>query len=102
MLTVFQMLTVEDWPGVMFDAVSATNLLSSVYFITLLIGGNFILCNLFVAILLEGFAERAAEDEKNIKLAFENERLKKFKNRLRKAFTSGSLRHIFDFWKAHA
>jgi len=101
LLTVFQMLTVEDWPGVMFDAVEATHLVASLYFISLIIGGNYILCNLFVAILLEGFAERAAEDERNIRLAFENERLKKFKNRLRKAFTSGSVRHIFQFWKGY-
>ena len=52
-VTVFQMLTIEDWPGVMFDAVSATDFSSTVYFMSLLVSGNYILTNLFVAILLE-------------------------------------------------
>lgn len=59
MVTVFQILTIEDWPGVMYDAVNATSYLASVYFIILLVIGTYILCNLFIAILLEGFAERA-------------------------------------------
>merc|ERR1719506_1349268 len=47
-VTVFQMLTIEDWPGVMFDAVSATSYSASIYFISLLVAGNYILSNLFV------------------------------------------------------
>jgi len=101
MITVFQMLTIEDWPGVMFDAVSATSFVASVYFMSLIVGGNFVLCNLFVAILLEGFAERAAKDEKSIRAAFENDRLKKFKTRLKKAFTAGSMKFLFEHWKKY-
>lgn len=55
-----------------------------------------------MAILLEGFAERASEDEKTIRVAFENERLKKFKSRLRKAFMAGSIYFQFQFWKSYA
>jgi len=101
MITVFQMLTIEDWPGVQFDAVEATTIYASFYFMSLIVGGNFVLSNLFVAILLEGFAERASEDEKTIRVAFENDRLKKFKNRLRKAFTAGSIHFQLDFWKQY-
>ena len=41
-VTVFQMLTIEDWPGVMFDAVSATSYAATIYFMTLLVSGNYV------------------------------------------------------------
>ena len=66
-VTVFQMLTIEDWPGVMYDAVNGTSYLATLYFMSLLVTGNYVLCNLFVAILLEGFAERALEEENKIR-----------------------------------
>jgi len=47
----------------MFDAVRATSFVSTIYFMSLITFGNFILCNLFIAILLDAFAERAKEKE---------------------------------------
>merc|ERR1719313_2034654 len=63
MVTVFQMLTIEDWPGVMYDGVRAAGFASSLYFMSAIIIGTYFLCNLFIAILLDSFAERAKEKE---------------------------------------
>jgi len=65
-ITVFQLLTIEDWPGVMYNAVAATSYVSVFYFLTLLTFGNYILSNLFIAILLDSFAARAAEEEERM------------------------------------
>lgn len=62
-VTVFQLITVEDWPGVMMDGVRSSSLLACVYFMSCLVIGQYILCNLFIAILLDGYAQRAAEEE---------------------------------------
>ena len=59
MVTVFQLLTIEDWPGVMYDGVKSTSLIATLYFVTCIVFGNYILCNLFIAILLDSFNEEA-------------------------------------------
>ena len=60
-VTVFQILTGEDWNAVMYDGIRATNSLASLYFILLLVVGNFIVVNLFVAILLSSFSEKVED-----------------------------------------
>lgn len=60
-VTVFQILTGEDWNAVMYDGVRATNSLATLYFILLLVVGNFIVVNLFVAILLSSFSEKVED-----------------------------------------
>jgi len=69
LVTVFQLLTIEDWPGVMYNGVRAVGKPCCLYFISLLIIGNFVLTNLFVAILLDGFAEKAEEEAQAIREA---------------------------------
>lgn len=56
LITVFQVLTQEDWNQVLYDAMRSTTKWASVYFILLMIIGNYILFNLLVAILVEGFS----------------------------------------------
>jgi hypothetical protein len=68
-ITVFQVVTIENFPDVMETAQRSTGLAAPLYFITLIMIGTFILCNLVVAILLEGFEERAREEEEGIRLA---------------------------------
>jgi len=64
MATVFQVLTIEDWNQVMYHGIRGAGLHASLYFISLVVFGNLILLNLFVAILIEGFgAEEDDEDE---------------------------------------
>ena len=103
-ITVFQLLTIEDWPGVMFDAVKYTHYVAVCYFITLLGSGTYILCNLFIAILLDSFAERAAEEEARALALLRKrqdrspEAVAKLQN-FRAAFSGKNSRYMFDFWK---
>jgi len=57
MITVFQILTGENWNEVMYYAINSTGWLASFYFVTLITVGNYILLNLFLAILLQKFEE---------------------------------------------
>jgi len=59
-VTVFQCLTLEDWQLVMFNAMQTQGPASCLYFIALIVLGNFMLFNLFVAIIIQGFAENKA------------------------------------------
>eukprot|EP01062_Namystynia_karyoxenos_P061079 TRINITY_DN5302_c0_g1_i1.p1 TRINITY_DN5302_c0_g1~~TRINITY_DN5302_c0_g1_i1.p1 ORF type:complete len:1975 (+),score=527.51 TRINITY_DN5302_c0_g1_i1:57-5927(+) len=55
LLTVFQVLTREDWVVPMWDAMRATHPFAAVFFVTLVILGDFIILNLFLAILITSF-----------------------------------------------
>jgi voltage-dependent calcium channel L type alpha-1D len=61
-VTVFQVLTGENWNEVLFASVHATGAVATVYFVALNVVGNYLILNLFLAILLGNF-ERASEDE---------------------------------------
>ncbi|KAJ8001332.1 hypothetical protein DPEC_G00168440 [Dallia pectoralis] len=69
-VTVFQILTQEDWNTVLYNGMASTSPFASLYFVALMTFGNYVLFNLLVAILVEGFqaegdANRSeAEDEK--------------------------------------
>lgn len=55
-LTVFVVLTGDNWSGIYFaHYLSAGPLLSTVFFLTLIVFGNYILINLFIAMLLKNF-----------------------------------------------
>jgi predicted membrane protein len=54
----------EDWNNVMYAYVRATNSLAIAFFMSLMILGNLVLLNLFLAILLKNFEEEVIiEDE---------------------------------------
>uniref|UniRef100_A0AAQ4QU51 Voltage-dependent L-type calcium channel subunit alpha n=1 Tax=Gasterosteus aculeatus aculeatus TaxID=481459 RepID=A0AAQ4QU51_GASAC len=63
LITVFQILTGEDWNTVMYDGIMAhegpsmPGILVSIYFIILFVCGNFILLNVFLAIAVDNLAE---------------------------------------------
>ncbi|XP_059469831.1 muscle calcium channel subunit alpha-1 isoform X4 [Neocloeon triangulifer] len=63
LLTVFQILTGEDWNAVMYDGirsyggVSSIGILACIYFIILFICGNYILLNVFLAIAVDNLAD---------------------------------------------
>lgn len=61
-LTVFQILTGEDWNAVMYDLMRSTSNAASLYCIMIIIVGNYILLNLFLAILLDNFAGLSKEE----------------------------------------
>ncbi|KAL1455036.1 hypothetical protein WDU94_009157 [Cyamophila willieti] len=63
LLTVFQILTGEDWNAVMYNGiqayggVSSLGVLACIYFIILFICGNYILLNVFLAIAVDNLAD---------------------------------------------
>lgn len=55
LLTVFEVIIGENWNSVMYDHIRAVGMHASLYFIILVITGNIIMLNLFLAILLGNF-----------------------------------------------
>uniref|UniRef100_A0A8C0VMB6 Calcium voltage-gated channel subunit alpha1 H n=1 Tax=Cyanistes caeruleus TaxID=156563 RepID=A0A8C0VMB6_CYACU len=54
-VTVFQILTQEDWNVVLYNGMASTSSWAALYFVALMTFGNYVLFNLLVAILVEGF-----------------------------------------------
>lgn len=50
-----QILTQEDWNVVLYNGMASTSPLAALYFVALMSFGNYVLFNLLVAILVEGF-----------------------------------------------
>ena len=55
LLSVFQILTRDDWVNIMWDAMRSVGKGSSIYFLTLVVCGDFLILNLFLAILIQSF-----------------------------------------------
>jgi hypothetical protein len=55
-ITVFQVLTQEDWNEVLYVGMEKTTSWAALYFVALMTFGNYVLFNLLVAILVEGFS----------------------------------------------
>uniref|UniRef100_A0A3B5QTR6 Voltage-dependent T-type calcium channel subunit alpha-1H-like n=1 Tax=Xiphophorus maculatus TaxID=8083 RepID=A0A3B5QTR6_XIPMA len=73
-VTVFQILTQEDWNAVLYNGMASTSPLAALYFVALMTFGNYVLFNLLVAILVEGFqAEVRAKMPFLLELLRENE-----------------------------
>ncbi|KAM6971870.1 voltage-dependent T-type calcium channel subunit alpha-1H-like [Aplochiton taeniatus] len=77
-VTVFQILTQEDWNAVLYNGMASTTPLAALYFVALMTFGNYVLFNLLVAILVEGFqaegdANRSESDEERQSVSFEEE-----------------------------
>ncbi|KAG9349787.1 hypothetical protein JZ751_026140 [Albula glossodonta] len=77
-VTVFQILTQEDWNVVLYNGMASTSPLAALYFVALMTFGNYVLFNLLVAILVEGFqaegdANRSDSDEEKMSANFEEE-----------------------------
>jgi hypothetical protein len=53
LITIFIILTGENWNEVMYLVINVHGYIAAFYFVTLMIFGNFMLLNLFLAILLQ-------------------------------------------------
>ena len=72
-LTVFEIMIGENWNGVMYDHMRSGSTFNSVFFVALVVLGNIIMLNLFLAILLGNFDRaRNMGEKKKIFDAFEN------------------------------
>ena len=71
-ITVFQVLTLENWQQILFVCMrsSAGAVLTNIFLISWIFIGNYVLLNLFLAILLDGFSQydedNGEEEKKNI------------------------------------
>ncbi|XP_053377535.1 muscle calcium channel subunit alpha-1-like isoform X3 [Mercenaria mercenaria] len=80
LLTVFQILTGEDWNAAMYDGIKAFGGVSQigavvwVYFVVLFICGNYILLNVFLAIAVDNLADAQSLTEIEAEKAEERER----------------------------
>jgi len=62
-ITIFQILTGENWNEVMYDGMRQVNIWTSIYFILLVVVGNYIILNLFLTILLDNFGAGSDDDD---------------------------------------
>ena len=58
-----QILTQENWNQVMYDGIRATNKWAALYFIALMAVGYYVLFNLLVAVLVEGFTNSGVSEK---------------------------------------
>ncbi|XP_069795822.1 voltage-dependent L-type calcium channel subunit alpha-1D-like isoform X10 [Narcine bancroftii] len=85
LLTVFQILTGEDWNMVMYDGImayggpSSSGMIVCIYFIILFICGNYILLNVFLAIAVDNLAD--AESLNTVQKETEEEKERKRNSR---------------------
>uniref|UniRef100_A0AAQ4PQR8 Voltage-dependent L-type calcium channel subunit alpha n=1 Tax=Gasterosteus aculeatus aculeatus TaxID=481459 RepID=A0AAQ4PQR8_GASAC len=98
LLTVFQILTGEDWNTVMYDGIMAyggpasSGMVVCIYFIILFICGNYILLNVFLAIAVDNLA-----DAESLNTAQkEEEEAKKRKNSVKDTSTDTKRVEIID------
>ncbi|XP_078728531.1 voltage-dependent L-type calcium channel subunit alpha-1D-like isoform X8 [Lampetra fluviatilis] len=97
LLTVFQILTGEDWNAVMYDGImayggpSSTGMLVCIYFIILFICGNYILLNVFLAIAVDNLA-----DAESLNTAQKEDEEEKEKKKSARAEKNGKLENKED------
>lgn len=72
MATVFILITGENWNEIMYVAVKHNGMLSAFYFVFVIIAGNYILLNLFLAVLVDKFdtVGDGGDDQKSQRLRF--------------------------------
>jgi len=56
-LSIFRVITLEGWTGVMYNYLDSTGVLAGLFFPMLVIIGSFFLLNLFLAVIMETFSE---------------------------------------------
>ena len=61
-----KVLTQEDWNEVLYDGMEKTSAWAALYFIALMTFGNYVLFNLLVAILVEGFSTEVSQTQSSI------------------------------------
>ncbi|RWS11836.1 voltage-dependent T-type calcium channel subunit alpha-1G-like protein, partial [Dinothrombium tinctorium] len=76
LVTVFQILTQEDWNVVLFNGMERTSHWAALYFVVLMTFGNYVLFNLLVAILVEGFSTQEEERKKGDEQSEESDEVK--------------------------
>ncbi|KAK1934630.1 Sodium channel protein 1 brain [Phytophthora citrophthora] len=66
-ITVFKIITTDNWNENMYDAIRSNGMFAALYTISLIVFGNFIMMNLFLALLLDKFSSDDEEDNETDK-----------------------------------
>eukprot|EP00960_Hanusia_phi_P043183 755907-Hanusia_phi.AAC.2 len=66
-LTTLQIMTLSQWKHIWFSCIRSTNTTYTIYFFAVILVGNYILYNLFAAIIIQGFAEKRQELDLELK-----------------------------------
>jgi hypothetical protein len=67
-LVVFQILTTENWNDILYPLVAEGGILAAIYLVSWIFLGNYVLLNLFLAILLDSFVDEDEEEDEERKL----------------------------------
>ncbi|XP_068424066.1 voltage-dependent T-type calcium channel subunit alpha-1H-like [Clinocottus analis] len=62
MITVFQILTGEDWNLVLYNTMAATSPWAAIYFVAVIVTGKHLLLNILVGIVIQGFENKSLHD----------------------------------------
>ncbi len=76
LLTLFRIVTLEDWTDVMYTAMEM-HPLAWIYFVSFVIVGTFVVINLFIAVVINNLDEAKAEQLKELELPVSNKALQK-------------------------
>jgi len=71
-LSVFQLMTIENWHLIMYNGIRAAGPGASLYFVSWVFLGNFVLLNLFLAILLDSFNQEVNNDTDDFNSTIDN------------------------------
>jgi hypothetical protein len=92
-ITVFQIIGGENWNDVMTNGIASNDWGAALYFVVLFVIGNYLVLNLFLAILLSNFDDDDEKDDaEKLKIQVEGEpqpKQKKKKKKKRRFFRSG-------------
>ncbi|MEQ2167613.1 hypothetical protein GOODEAATRI_005818 [Goodea atripinnis] len=85
----------EDWNAVLYNGMASTSPLAALYFVALMTFGNYVLFNLLVAILVEGFqaegdANKSEADDERQSLGYQDE------EKLRELYAADALAILFS------
>tara|TARA_B110000208_G_C11455975_1_gene316466 strand:- start:88 stop:498 length:411 start_codon:yes stop_codon:yes gene_type:complete len=70
-MTIVQIFTGEDWNAVLYDCIRSNQIIvASIYFVTIICLGSFVMLDFFLAILLSDFDDAAQEEDAYVKKCF--------------------------------
>eukprot|EP00761_Pharyngomonas_kirbyi_P014924 gb/GECH01014955.1/.p1 GENE.gb/GECH01014955.1/~~gb/GECH01014955.1/.p1 ORF type:complete len:1446 (+),score=208.71 gb/GECH01014955.1/:1-4338(+) len=69
-VTVFQVLSTENWDGPMYDSMKETSPFASLFFISLFIIGNYIIINIYVGVVFDSLREKEEKKKTANSLSF--------------------------------
>lgn len=81
-MSIFRVFTLEGWTGVMYSYMDCSGIAAAIFFPMLVILGSFFLLNLFLAVIMETFAEMNTKQQETERQK-EEEKLAKIKEDLK-------------------